>query len=136
MKFDLDFERIYPQTVEQVWAALTDKIALGAWLMETDFVEQAGHGFRMWCDDGDGGTDTYICKVLELDKPQRMLWLWALEGKRELGETRVEFILTAVENGTRLTIRHSGDLDPEMIKNFKSGWPAKIEQLGRVLSPA
>lgn len=134
MKFDLDFERVYPQTVERVWSALTDRKALGSWLMETDFVEQAGHTFRMWCDDGDGGTNTYLCRVRELDRPRRMLWSWLPEGGRESGETRVEFTLEAVENGTRLTIRHSGDLEPETIDNFKSGWPAKIGQLEQVLN--
>ena len=134
MNFDIDFERDYPQTVEQVWKALTDRNALGEWLMETDFVEQAGHAFKMWCDNGDGGTDTYICKLLELEKHKRMLWSWLRDGDQDPGETLVEFTLMPIETGTRLTIRHRGDLDPKNVQNFKSGWPGKIERLVQLLN--
>ena len=134
MKFDIDLERVFPQTVEQVWKALTDRNALGAWLMETDFVAQAGHSFKMWCNDGAGGTDVYFCRVLELEKHKSMLWSWLRDGDRELGETFVEFTLTPVENGTRLTIRHRGDLPAKIVENFKSGWPGKMDRLEHLLS--
>ena len=33
MKFYIDFERTFPHPIEMVWRALTDREALGAWLM-------------------------------------------------------------------------------------------------------
>jgi len=134
MKFDVNFDKTYPNSIDEVWEALTDREALGEWLMETDFVEEVGHSFRMWCDDGDGGTDTYLCEVLELEKHKRMLWSWLLDEKQDRGETYVEFTLIPVDGGTRLTIRHRGDRDPEVVENFKNGWPTKIERLDQLLS--
>ena len=133
MKFNVAFERTYPHPLEKVWHAVTDRKALSAWLMETDFVPEAGREFSMWCDDGEGGTDHYQCKVLEIGPPSRMRWSWVLDGRQGEGETIVEFVLEQVEGGTNLTIRHSGDRDRETIERFKSGWPYKMDQLGVVV---
>lgn len=136
MKFELNFERVYPHPPEKVWRALTDATALGEWLMETDFVPEAGCTFTMWCDDGEGGTDTYICTLLEYDPPNRMLWSLVLDGSQDHGDTYVEFKVEPVASGTRVTIAHTGDRDPDTIEKFKGGWPYKLDQLGTVLSGA
>ncbi|MGR3759454.1 SRPBCC family protein [Roseobacteraceae bacterium NS-SX3] len=133
MKFDLAFERTYPHPAEKVWKALADPELLGKWLMETDFQPVTGHEFSMWCDDGGGGTDRYICKVLSCEPPHRMRWSWVVEGNQHLGTTEVEFRLEETGTGTRLTIRHSGDRDPKIIEAFKSGWPSKLDRLNEVL---
>lgn len=133
MKFNIAFDRVYPHSLEKVWHAVTDRKALGAWLMETDFMPQVGHEFQMWCDDGEGGRDRYLCKVLEIEPPHRMLWSWVLDGQQGDGETTVEFFLDEVAEGTRLTVRHRGDRDADTVEKFKSGWPYKLEQLATVL---
>lgn len=133
MRFEITFEKTYPHPAEKVWAALTDRAALGAWLMETDFAPKPGREFTMRCDDGEGGTDLYLCKVLELEPERRMVWSWTLDGRQSQSETIVEFRLEEVTGGTRLTVRHSGDRDPETIERLKGGWPVKLEDLGAVL---
>lgn len=133
MKFRLDFERTYPHPPTAVWRALTDPAALGAWLMETDFVAEPDRAFTMWCGRPDGGTDRYHCQVLALDPPRRMLWSWVLDGRQGDGETRVEFRLEPVDGGTRLTVRHSGDRDRATIDRFGGGWPVKLDDLAAVL---
>lgn len=90
----------------------------------------------MWCDDGDGGTYTFLCEVLEMEPPKRMVWSWAVEGRDDEGDMRVEFTLEETTNGTRLTLRHSGDRDADMIDWFKGGWPVKLDQLERALHAA
>jgi uncharacterized protein YndB with AHSA1/START domain len=134
MKFEIAFERVYPHPPEKIWRALTDPVALGEWLMETDFVPEVGRTFTMWCDDREGGTDTYICTLLEYDPPNRMLWSWVLDGSQDQGDTYVEFKVEAVASGTRVTITHTGDRDPDTIEKFKGGWPYKLDQLGTVLA--
>jgi uncharacterized protein YndB with AHSA1/START domain len=134
MKFEIAFERVYPHPPEKVWRALTDPAALGQWLMETDFEPEAGRPFAMSCDDGEGGTDIYICNLLEYDPPKRMLWSWVLDGSQHRGDTFVEFKVEPVANGTKVTITHTGDRDPETIEKFKGGWPHKLDQLAAVLS--
>ena len=134
MKFDIEFERVYPHPIDTVWRALTDSRALAAWLMENDLVAREGHAFNMWCEDGEGGTDRYLCKVLELEPQRRMLWSWLLDDNQQQSATFVEFRLEATENGTRLTIRHTGDRDRDTVEKFKGGWPVKLDQLEETLS--
>lgn len=133
MKFDIVFERVYSHSLESVWRALTDPVALGQWLMKTDFIPEESRSFQMWCENPDGGTDRYLCKVLVIDPPVRMLWSWMIDGRQSEGETLVEFKLVEVVDGTRLTVRHSGDRDRATIEAFKTGWPHKLTTLDSVL---
>lgn len=134
MKFEIAFERVYPHPPEKVWRALTDPTALGQWLMETNFAPEVGRKFTMWCNDGEGGTDTYVCTLLEYNPPNRMLWSWVLDGSQHQGDTFVEFKVVPVASGTKVTITHTGDRDPETIEKFKGGWQYKLDQLGTLLS--
>jgi len=136
MKFEISFERVYLHPPEKVWRSIIDPAALGEWLMQTDFEPEADREFKMWCDDGAGGTDTYICKVLEYEPLRRMLWSWVLDGSQSLGETLVEFRVAPVSGGSKLTITHSGDRDADTIERFKGGWPVKLDALDGVLSEA
>ena len=133
MKFEIEFSRVYPHPMEKVWRAITEPGALGEWLMETDFAPEPEREFKMWCEDGEGHTDTYLCKVLEIEPGKRMLWSWLLEGREKDGATTVEFLLQAEEEGTRVTIIHRGDRDADTIERFKGGWPTKLDQLGESL---
>jgi uncharacterized protein YndB with AHSA1/START domain len=133
MKFELGLERIYPHPPEALWRALSDRMALGEWLMETDFTPELGRSFTLWCDDGIGGTDTYVCSLLDYDPPRRMLWSWRLEGSQHQDDTYVEFKVEPATQGTKVTVTHSGDRDPATIEKFRGGWPDKLDRLGHVL---
>ncbi len=132
MKFDLKFERVYPHPPEVLWRALTQRNALGDWLMQTDFVAEPGRSFWMRCEREDGSTEQYRCQVLALEPSRRMLWSWELDDRREGDPMYVEFLLEPVSQGTRLTIRHYGDRDPAVVDAFKGGWPARLDQLTAV----
>jgi uncharacterized protein YndB with AHSA1/START domain len=134
MRFEIDFERHYAHPPEKVWRALTDKEALGQWLMETDFEPVLGRAFKMWCADGEEGTDTYLCELRAYDPPRRMVWSWVLDGRQAQGETVVEYRLEPAEGGSRLAVTHSGDRDRETIERFKGGWPLKLADLEATLA--
>ena len=134
MKFEIRFERLYPHPPQKVWRALVDPAALGEWLRETDFAPETGPAFKMWCDDGAGGPDTYLCTLLDFDPPRRMVWSWALDGAARRDETFVEITVEPAPGGARVTVTHSGDLDPGASEKFKGGWPAKLDSLEAVLS--
>ena len=87
----------------------------------------------MWCEDGEGGTDRYVCKIVEIESPNRIVWSWVLDGRQAHGETRVDFCLEEVSGGTRLSVRHSGDRDSDTIERFRAGWPVKLDQLDNAL---
>jgi uncharacterized protein YndB with AHSA1/START domain len=129
VKFDIAFERIYPHPLRKVWRALTDRELLGQWLMETDFVPERGASFQMWCQYGEGGTDRYLCELIEFEPPRRMVWSWVLDERQNDGAMHVEFTLKEVPEGTHLRVRHFGDRDQEIIDAFQGGWPVKLDQL-------
>lgn len=129
MKFDMSFERVYPQSLRSVWDAVTTREALGEWLMETDFAPQQGQEFQMWCQNPGGGTDHYLCKVIAINPPRQMLWSWTIKDREEEGEMFIEFRLEEIHAGTRVTIRHYGDGEPLQIDAFKGGWPGKLDLL-------
>lgn len=134
MNFSIELTETYPHVLEKVWKALTDPDALAKWLMQNDFVPEQGADFTMWCEDGDGRTDKYICRLLEYELHKRMLWSWTLDGDQDTGMTFVELIIEATESGTRLTIIHSGDSDQETIDKFRGGWPGKLHELEHILA--
>ena len=133
MRFEIVLDRVFRQPPEKVWQALTRADLLRRWLMETDLVPEVGRAFTMSCEDGQGGTDRYLGRVLACEPPRRMLWSWALEGEAAAEPMRVEFVLEPVAEGTRLTVRHSGDRPRPVAEAFRGGWPAKLDALEEAL---
>lgn len=118
---------VYPQGIEDVWAALTDPKALGEWLMPTTFsAPEVGSRFRFQYDPEflcpSGIVD---CEVLESDPPRRMTWSWrhrALEGARQAPAMLVEWTLIPVEGGTRLELVQSQLEGQPWSITFAMGW--------------
>ena len=134
MKFEVAVTRHYPHSMEKVWKGLTNEAAISEWLMHTKgFAAEVGCRFEMSCKNEDGQEDAYRCEVLELEPPKRMRWSWVLDGNEARGLTEVEFRLKPKGDGTEVTVFHRGDRDKEMLERFKSGWPAKLDQLAETL---
>lgn len=135
MKLDLHIDRFLPHPVERVWAALTDRDALAAWLFDCDFRPEVGHRFVMRATPPPGSTwrGWTAIEVLELVPPTRMVWSW--ESADIETPTRVVFELAPVEGGTRLKISHTGDTTEDDIEAVSRGWPAKLDALAGHLGP-
>lgn len=104
MKRDLRFEATYPHPPERVWRALTERQALGAWLMENDFEPRLGHQFTFRTKPVGSFDGLVHCQVTELDPPRRLAYTWK-GGKLD---TVVSFALEPVAGGTRLVLEHRG----------------------------
>ena len=132
MKLDLAIDEIFPQPIEAVWAALTDRATLASWLMPNDFEPRVGHRFTL----DDPAVDCHVtCQVLELDPPRRMVWSWHAGAEGET-VTRVTFELAAAPGGaggTRLVMRHEGDTTPAQRDSVGAGWAQKLPALRRWL---
>jgi len=122
----------FPHPVERVWLALTDPEALRVWLMENDFEPHIGKRFTLRSRQAHpGGRSLIECEVLEMETPNRMLWSWIhYEGGPA---TRVEFKLESISGGTRLTLSHTGEIDPVIGSGLQQGWPGKLADLRTVL---
>ena len=96
-------------------------------MLDNDFEARVGHQFALRGPD----VGEIRCRVLVLDPPARMDWLWNTVGSSE--STRVTFLLEEIEGGTKLTVRHHGPVRPEHRAAFTRGWPAKLSSLTRWL---
>jgi uncharacterized protein YndB with AHSA1/START domain len=142
MKLDVLLVEDFPHPVEKGWRALTDPDALRVWLMDNDFEPRIGKRFvlrgtsaaaagREIPPQGRGWVE---CELLELEPPKRMLWSWV----HDEGDppSRVEFRLEHTDHGTRLTLSHTGEIDPLIGSRLRVGWPCKLAELRAHLSGA
>jgi len=102
VKHELSFEKLYPQSPEVVWRALTDSAALGQWLMENDFEPRPGHCFHFRLKSRLGFERLIPCQVLKVDEPRLLQYTWGSKG------SIVTFRLEATNGGTRLRLEHTG----------------------------
>ena len=134
MNLDLVFEELLPHPIENVWQALTDADAISDWLMTTtDFRARVGSRFRMKTQGLSAG-GWVDAEVLELDPPRRMAWSWSVNDGAP--PTTVTFELTPEDGGTRLRLRHEGEIDPSVGRLLSDGWPGRLALLAdRLANP-
>lgn len=113
---------VYPHPIEFVWRAISEREALSAWLMETDFEPVVGRPFTFRTDPAPGFDGVVRGEVLVVEPPRRLVYSWR---GGPLKETRVSFTLAEVPGGTRLTLEHGGfsglgGLVPRFVLGF--GW--------------
>lgn len=129
--FLLRFERLLPYPVERVWWALTDRGALAAWFMATDFAPVVGHRFTIRGTVVPGWRGWTDCEVLALEPPRRMVWSFLSTPAGP--PTRVVFTLDAAGDGTRLTLRHDGETDAMTEGLLRTGWAGFLDRLPALL---
>jgi uncharacterized protein YndB with AHSA1/START domain len=115
----------FPQTIERVWDAISDRGALAQWLMDNDFEPVVGHRFHFDAGPPRGLIDA---EVLAVEPPTRLQMRWMLDGRT----TTVTIRLHADGDGTRLRLEHTG-LSDEQRPKFDTGWVEKFENLTPVL---
>lgn len=100
----IEIEALYPFEPELVWDALTDRESLNQWLMENDFTASVGHKFQFRTKPQGGWDGVVNCEVLQVKKPELLSYSWIGGGHR----TIVTWNLEKTQDGTRLTLRHTG----------------------------
>lgn len=135
-------DEVFPHTLDVVWKTLTAPGMMGRWLrMEpTGFEPVVGTRFTYQTTPAGEWDGVIHCQVLEVVPNQRLAYSWkgGHEGNTDYGarlETVVTFVLTAVENGTRLRMVHSGFELPKngyAFRNMSEGWIKVIEKIEAV----
>ncbi len=133
----------YPQKPELVWEFLTVPALIAQWLMPTDFEPILGQEFQFRTGpmpkvQFDG---IVYCKVLEITPPKKLVYSWKGgpgDGKLTM-DSVVTFTLTEKENGTELTLDHSGfkiltNLD--IFAAMDTGWFKNISKIATLLNTA
>ena len=122
-----------------VFDALTTPEGICAWwgpdqgpvlLAETDV--RVGGRYRVRFRTLDGSEHESTGEYLEIERPQRLImsWRWVLGGG-DTGESRLEFHLRAVADGTELTLTHARLQTDEAARNHEEGWSAALDKLER-----
>ena len=133
MKLDVILTEHFNAPIERVWMAITDRRRLALWLMENDFEARPGARFTLRRTDPLPGWPGWVeCEVIELEPPTRMVWSWSDRAGKEM-PSRVVFELLQEGGGTRLTLRHIGDVDDAMARLIRERWPVKIHALEATL---
>jgi uncharacterized protein YndB with AHSA1/START domain len=128
MEGSIVIEMVYPQSIDQVWEALTSREALAAWLMPNDFEPRTGHRFTFRTAPDQHWSGTVYCEVVELDAQQhRLAFTW----QGGALDTLVTFSLQSADGGTHLRLEHtgfekSGDAGLTIRDMLASGWNSRI----------
>jgi uncharacterized protein YndB with AHSA1/START domain len=124
---------LLPAAPAEVWEALTEESALREWLAAEVEIDPR-EGGELVCRYEDG--EERHGEVELVDEAERLAFHWRREG----GEpSRVEFLVDAVADGTRLTVietaRRRADLSimASQIGPSAAGWGARLGSLRLVL---
>jgi uncharacterized protein YndB with AHSA1/START domain len=119
-------ERLYTQSPDRLWRALTEPEYVARWWAPGDIRAQVGHRFDM--DMGPWGKQP--CEVLAVEHERLFSYRFA----EPTLNTIITWTLAPEGTGTRLTLVHEGfDLDSPMSRRayegMKPGWPGILERI-------
>jgi uncharacterized protein YndB with AHSA1/START domain len=138
---DIVVDEVLPHAPETIWKALTTGELIGRWLMTpTGFEPVKGKNFTFQTTPGGAWDGVIHCQVLEATPNERLVYAWKSGHEGNVGfgsplDTVVTFILSRVENGTRLRLVHSGFVLPRndtAFKNMSVGWKQVVPSIGAI----
>ena len=134
-------DEVFPHAPKTIWNTLTTGELIGRWLMApTGFAPVQGRHFTFQTKPGGAWDGTIHCEVLEVIPNERLVYAWKGGHATNVGygaplDTVVTWLLSAVENGTRLRLIHSGFVTPKNDSAFKTmgeGWKKVIQSIGAI----
>jgi uncharacterized protein YndB with AHSA1/START domain len=135
-------DEVFPHAPETIWKALTTGELIGRWLSmtPTGFEPVKGKNFTFQTTPGGAWDGVIHCQVLEATPNERLVYAWKSGHEGNVGygsplDTVVTFILSRVENGTRLRLVHSGFVLPRndtAFTNMGKGWKKCVPTIGAI----
>lgn len=95
---------VFNANIQKVWDAVATTEGIDSWFMPNDFKQELGIEFTIQSPFG-----PTLCKVLELEPPNRLSFSWGEDG------WKVSFELKDLGNKTEFILIHSGWGEPEEI---------------------
>jgi uncharacterized protein YndB with AHSA1/START domain len=136
---DIVVDEVFPHSPETIWKTLTTGQLIDRWMMPpTGFEPVEGKRFTFQTRPAGAWDGVIHCQVLEVKPNERFAYVWkgGHEGNVGYGsrlDTVVTWILSRVENGTRLRLVHSGFVLPRndtAFKNMSDGWKKVVKNIG------
>lgn len=124
---------------ERVFQALASKEIVEWWVRPGVFDTREWKGnVRVrgrWVASGVANGRPYVLQgeFLEVDRPRKLVHTWHLVGAPGV-PTIVTYLLEPLDEGTRITLRHSGFTSPETRTNTCIGWQTSFERLAEILA--
>ena len=119
-------EDVYPTTVEDLWAAITQPERLARWIAEVSGDLVVGGTFRISFVSSWVGTGT-----VDVCEPHSRLVVTTTED--DGASTEVEALVTAEGDGARLVVEDRG-LPVDAAPFHAAGWQVHLEDLGAALA--
>lgn len=127
MKAQVVIQIVYPQPVEQVWKAITDKKAMKIWYFDIpDFQAETGRSFDFY---EPGGKNEYhhFALVQQVIPYKKLKHSWA-NPSHSKGISVLTWELEQLDAGTQVTLTHEGlenladGGDAFLPENYEKGW--------------
>jgi len=125
-------ERFYAHSINKVWNAISDQEAISIWFIKADFKAEPGYEYTFTRD-----ATTISGKVIEATPVHTLIYTWTVNGTETI--TTVKWYLKEENNGTLLTIEHTGienypeGMMQKMFDSFAGGWDSCIDELEKHL---
>jgi len=138
---DIVVDEVFPHAPETIWKALTSGDLIARWLMPpTGFQAVEGADFTYQTKPAGEWDGTIRCKVLQVIPNTRLAYAWTGGHAGNVGygsplDTVVTWVLTKVENGTRVRLVHSGFVLPKndtAYRNMSDGWKKVVRNLDAI----
>ena len=138
---DIVIDEVFPHAPETIWKMLTTGELIARWLMApAGFEPVKGKRFTFQTKPAGVWDGTIHCQVLEVMPNERFAYAWKGGHASNAGygsqlDTVVTWILSKVENGTRVRLVHSGFVTPRnetAYRNMSDGWKKVVRNLDTI----
>jgi len=136
MKDVITKEQILNHPIDKVWKAISTQEEISAWFISADFKAEKGYQYTFTATEERGCLQ--ITGEVKDATPYKLVYTWIVQGTTT--ETTVSWMLEELENGTKLSLEHSGisnypdeETATAMFSSFNGGWDNCMLELSQFL---
>ncbi len=141
--FELTLSRFIRAPREKVFDAFVTEKGVKSWMCprgmgipEASVDARVGGKFRLTMRARDGESFTAGGVYREVERPKRLTYTWAWEGKGMPNmETLISVSFAERDGGTEVTMTHSGFPDEALCDSHRQGWSSSLNKLVDTLDP-
>ncbi len=115
--YRMDWDRVYPQSLERVWNAISNADEISAWMKFPTQLEPSTGGKIHIAFSAEGSLEGIVC---EFEAPHLLVFTW--------GDSLVNWKLEGTGEQTKLRFSHVG-VRPELLAGLGAGWHRFLDQL-------
>ncbi|MCG8691961.1 MAG: SRPBCC domain-containing protein [Minwuiales bacterium] len=136
---EIDASAVFDTSAERLFRALTTEEICDWWVRPGVFDTREWSGDLReggrWAAAGVGGGQAYRLEgeFVVIDKPRTLTQTWMAVGAP--GDAALlAYDLTPDANGVRLTLRHTGLMNPEICEKTRAGWETSLTRLQEIIA--